>query len=117
MIRINEIVAMNKGTLAIIFTDDRSGQRDVTFFKEIATKEDISELEVYTPKPTDKVVTLTLEEDTLQRMQASNLHYLALFYFFDLKVSLIAFISAQTYCISLFCLSTSFFISSRSLST
>lgn len=70
MIRINEIVAMNKGTLAIIFTDDRSGQRDVTFFKDIATEQDISELEVYTPKPTDKVVTLSLEEDTLQRMQA-----------------------------------------------
>ena len=52
MIRINEIVTMNKGTLAIIFTDDRSGQRDVTFFKDIATEEDISELEVYTPKPT-----------------------------------------------------------------
>lgn len=31
MIRINKIVSMNKGTLAIIFTDDRSGQRDVTF--------------------------------------------------------------------------------------
>ena len=70
MIRINEIVAMNKGMLAIIFTDDRSGQRDVTFFKDIAAEQDISELEVYTPKPTDKVVTLTLEEDTLQRMQA-----------------------------------------------
>ena len=70
MIRINEIVAMNKGTLAIIFTDERSGQRDVTFFKDIATEQDISKLEVYTPKPTDAVVTLTLEEDTLQLMQA-----------------------------------------------
>ena len=70
MIRINEIVAMNKGTLAIIFTDERSGQRDVTFFKDIAIEQDISELEVYTPKPTDAVVTLTLEEDTLQLMQA-----------------------------------------------
>lgn len=69
MIRINEIVAMNKGTLVIIFTDDRSEQRDVTFFKDIATEEDISELEVYTSKPTDAVVTLTIEEDTLQRMQ------------------------------------------------
>jgi len=69
MIRINEIVAMNKGTLAIIFTDERSGQRDVTFFKDIATEQDISELEVYAPKPTDAVVTLTLEEDTLQLMQ------------------------------------------------
>lgn len=70
MIRINEIVAMNKGTLAIIFTDERSGQRDVTFFKDIATEKDIPELEVYTPKPTDEVVTLTLEDDTLQLMQA-----------------------------------------------
>ena len=70
MIRINEIVAMKKGPLAIIFTDERSGQRDVTFFKDIATEQDISELEAYTPKPTDAVVTLTLEEDTLQRMQA-----------------------------------------------
>ena len=70
MIRINEIVAMNKGMLAIIFTDDRSGQRDVTFFKDIAAEQDISELEVYTPTPADAVVTLTLEEDTLQRMQA-----------------------------------------------
>ncbi len=70
MIRINEIVSMNKGTLAILFTDDRSEQRDVTFFKDIATEEDISELEVYTPRPTDEVVTLSLDDDTLQRMQA-----------------------------------------------
>ena len=70
MIRINEFVSMNKGTLAIIFTDDQSGQRDVTFFNYIATEQDISELEVYTPKPTDAVVTLTLEEDTLQLIQA-----------------------------------------------
>ena len=70
MIRINEIVAMNKGTLAIIFTDDRSGQRDVTFFKDIATEKDISELEAYTPKSTDAVVTLTLDDALLQRMQA-----------------------------------------------
>lgn len=70
MICINEIVAMKEGLLAVIFTDDRSGQRDVTLFKDIATEEDISDLKVYTPKSTDAVVTLTLEEDTLQRMQA-----------------------------------------------
>lgn len=70
MIHINEIVAMNKGILAIIFTDNRSGQRDVTFFKSIATEQDIFGLEVYTPKATDEVVTLSLEDDTLQRMQA-----------------------------------------------
>ena len=70
MIHINEIVAMNKGILAIIFTDIRSGQRDVTFFKSIATEQDIFGLEVYTPKATDEVVTLSLEDDTLQRMQA-----------------------------------------------
>ena len=70
MIRINEIVAMNKGTLAIIFTDERSGQRDVTFFKDIATEEDISDLKVYTPKSTDAAVTLSIEDETLQLMQA-----------------------------------------------
>ena len=70
MIHINEIVAMNKGILAIIFTDNRSGQRDVTFFKSIATEQDIFGLEVYTPKATDEVVTLSLEDDTLQRMRA-----------------------------------------------
>ena len=42
----------------------------MTFFKEIATEQDISELEVYAPKPTDAVVTLSLDDDLLQRMQA-----------------------------------------------
>lgn len=66
MIRINEIVAMNKGTLAIIFTDERSGPRDVTLFKDIVTEQDISELEVYTHKPTDEFVTISLDDDLLQ---------------------------------------------------
>lgn len=70
MICINEIVAMKEGLLAVIFTDDRSGQRDVTLFKDIVTEKDISELEVYTHKPTDEFVTFSLDDDLLQRMQA-----------------------------------------------
>ena len=69
MIRIDEIVALNGGLLAIIFTDTQSEQRDITLFKRHATAEDLDRLEVWQPKPTDVTVTLTLEESTKQLIQ------------------------------------------------
>lgn len=69
MIQIDEIVALNGGLLAIIFTDTQSEQRDITLFKRHATAEDLDRLEVWQPKPTDVTVTLTLEESTKQLIQ------------------------------------------------
>lgn len=47
MIRIDEIVAFNRGLLAIIFTDVQSGERDMALFKYHATAEDLDALEVW----------------------------------------------------------------------
>ena len=69
MIRIDEIVALNGGLLAIIFTDTQSEQRDIALFKRHASAEDLDNLEVWLPKPTDETVTLTLEENTKQLIQ------------------------------------------------
>ena len=69
MIRIDEIVALNGGLLAIIFTDTQSEQRDIALFKRHASAEDLDNLEVWRPKPTDETVTLTLEENTKQLIQ------------------------------------------------
>ena len=69
MIRIDEIVALNGGLLAIIFTDTQSEQRDITLFKCHASAENLDNLEVWQPKPTDVTVTLTLEESTKQLIQ------------------------------------------------
>ncbi len=69
MIRIDEIVAFNRGLLAIIFTDVQSGEKDMTLFKHHATAEDLDTLKVWQPKPDDTVMTISLEEETERMMQ------------------------------------------------
>ena len=69
MIRIDEIVAFNRGLLAIIFTDMQSGEKDMALFKHRATAEDLDALEVWRPKPDDAVMTICLEEETEQMME------------------------------------------------
>lgn len=69
MTRIDEIVVLNGGILAIIFTDTQSEQRDITLFQRHATAEDLDSLEVWQPKPTDETMTLSLEETTKQLIQ------------------------------------------------
>ena len=69
MIRIEEIVAFNRGLLAIIFTDVQSGEKDMTLFKYHATAEDLDALKVWQPKPDDAVMTICLEEETERLME------------------------------------------------
>lgn len=69
MIRIEEIVAFNRGLLAIIFTDMQSGEKDMTLFRHQATAEDLDALEVWQPKPDDAVMTIWLEEKTKRMME------------------------------------------------
>ena len=69
MIRIDEIVAFNRGLLAIIFTDMQSGEKDMALFKHHATAEDLDALKVWRPKPDDAVMTICLEEETEQMME------------------------------------------------
>ena len=69
MIRIDEIVAFNRGLLAIIFTDMQSGEKDMALFKHHATAEDLDALKVWRPKPDDAVMTICLEEETERLME------------------------------------------------
>lgn len=69
MIRIDEIVAFNRGLLAIIFTDMQSGGKDMTLFRHHATAEDLDALKVRQPKPDDAVMTICLEEETERMME------------------------------------------------
>ena len=69
MIRIDEIVAFNRGLLAIIFTDMQSGEKDMTLFRHHATAEDLDALKVWRPKPDDAVMTICLEEETERLME------------------------------------------------
>ena len=69
MIRIDEIVAFNRGLLAIVFTDMQSGEKDMALFKHHATAEDLDALKVWRPKPDDAVMTICLEEETEQMME------------------------------------------------
>lgn len=64
-----DISLFPKDSIAVVYEDKESKKRDVRFFKERVTQEEIDELQIWRPRPDDVTISVDIENELLQRLE------------------------------------------------
>jgi len=66
---IKDISVFHTQSLAIVYEDPETKARDVAFFRERASEQELDELKIWEPRPDDVTMTVEIEMDLLEKLE------------------------------------------------